>query len=158
MEKFTFFYRTESPFSQFHPCVFEVEGVTFNCAEQFMMYSKAKLFGDDEVASQILTKEIPKDQKALGRQVKNFDDAIWQLHAMDIVYKGSYAKFTQNENLKKHLLKTEGTTLVEASPMDAIWGIGLPADNPKAQDRKTWRGKNQLGEILTKLREDLLKK
>jgi ribA/ribD-fused uncharacterized protein len=94
----------------------------------------------------------------LGRQVQNFDDAIWKQNAMGIVYKGSYAKFTQNENLKKHLLKTEGTTLVEASPMDAIWGIGMGADNPKAQDRKTWRGKNQLGEILTKLREDLLKK
>jgi ribA/ribD-fused uncharacterized protein len=158
MEKFTFFYRTESPFSQFHSCDFEVEGVQFNCAEQFMMYSKAKLFGDEEVGAQILSKTMPKDQKALGRQVKNFDVAIWQLHAMDIVYKGNYAKFTQNENLKKHLLKTDGTTLVEASPMDTIWGIGMGADNPKAQDRKTWRGKNQLGEILTKLRDDLLEK
>ena len=100
----------------------------------------------------------PDDQKRYGREVKNFDIPIWQKHAISIVYKANYAKYTQNEDLKKALLATSGTTLVEASPYDKIWGIGLKASDPKAKDRKTWRGSNWLGEILTKVREDILRK
>ncbi|MBW5447656.1 DUF1768 domain-containing protein [Cohnella sp. CFH 77786] len=158
MEKFTFFWRTESPFSQWHPARFEAAGIVFQCAEQYMMYEKAKLFGDEDVASQILRTNSPVEQKKLGRKVKSFDQAKWEAECKRIVYEGNYAKFTQNQALLQKLLQTAGTTLVEASPVDCIWGIGLAEDDPRSRHRKTWRGKNWLGEVLTQLREDLLNK
>src|SRR5688572_10229429 len=118
-ERFTLFWH--GPFSQFHPSTFAVEGTTFTHAEQFMMYSKAKLFGDHEVAAEILRAEQPKDQKALGRKVRSFDDLVWKHFILGIVFIGSYAKYSQNTELKEALLATMGTTLVEASPLDRVW-------------------------------------
>jgi hypothetical protein len=155
-EQFTFFWSNANPFSQWHRSGFEIEGITYNTAEQYMMWGKAMLFGSEDIAEQILQTPNPGKQKALGRKVRNFDKKVWEANARDIVYRGNYAKFTQNEELKKHLMASKGTTLVEASPNDAIWGIGLAEDDPRARDRATWQGKNWLGEVLTKLREDLL--
>lgn len=157
MEKFTFFWRTQSPFSQWHPSRFIVGGIEFNCAEQYMMYMKAKLFGDEEMAQKILKAKSPVQQKALGRNVRHFDQEKWESNCRKIVYDGNYAKFTQNEELKQLLVKTKGTTLVEASPTDRIWGVGLAEEDPRIRDRRTWRGKNWLGEIITQVREDLCK-
>lgn len=157
MEEFTFFWETRSPFSQWHPSDFTLEGKDFNCAEQYMMYKKAMLFNDDQIAEQILLTKKPRDQKALGRKVRNFDADTWNKHCKQIVYEANEAKFTQNDDLKDALLATAGTTLVEASPYDKIWGIGLTADQPEAQDRSTWQGTNWLGEILTELRENIMK-
>jgi ribA/ribD-fused uncharacterized protein len=156
-EQFTFFYKTAHPFSQWYECNYEIDGIHFNTAEQYMMYGKAMLFGDEEIAQKVLTVKHPRDQKALGRQVKNFIPEVWEREAKNIVYKANYAKFTQNENLKKFLLDTKGTTLVEASPTDVIWGIGMDENDPKRFDRSKWKGTNWLGEVLTQLREDLLK-
>ena len=153
-ELFTFFWH--GPFSQWQYSEFTVAGTKYTHAEQFMMHSKALVFNDHEVAKKILQTTTPKEQKALGRTVKNFDARQWGQFSEGVVYTGSYAKFTQNPELLEHLLATEGTTLVEASPLDKIWGIGLGADNPKAQDRSQWRGLNLLGEILTRVREALL--
>lgn len=155
-EKFTFFWETRSPFSQWHPSDFTVEGVEFNCAEQYMMYQKAQLFKDEQIARQILLTKKPRDQKALGRKVRNFDTTVWNNHCKQIVYDANYAKFTQNEALKEALFATVGTTLVEASPYDKIWGIGLTADHPDAQDKSKWQGTNWLGEVLNQLRDNLL--
>lgn len=155
-ETFTFFWKTASPFSNWHPATFELDGHQFNCSEQYMMYRKALLFNDQNTANQILKSDAPGNQKALGRKVKNFDTEVWEAHCRQIVYDGCKAKFLQNDNLLKHLLGTKGTTLVEASPVDPVWGIGLPENNPKAYSRSTWRGKNWLGEVLTQLRDDLL--
>ncbi len=157
MEKFTFFYKTGDVFSQWHLSTFTIENVEYNCAEQYMMQQKALLFGDNSTAEKIMQKSLPRDQKALGRQVIGFVPEIWEAKAKEIVYKANYAKFTQNPPMLKHLLKTEGTTLVEASPTDIVWGIGLTEDQPQAHDRKQWKGTNWLGEVLTQLREDLLK-
>lgn len=156
IEKFTFFYRTESPFSQWYPSVFVREEHTFCSAEQYMMYSKAILFGDEEIAAKILTSREPRQQKQLGRQVRQFDREVWEQQARPIVYEGNYAKFTQNKDLLQTLLATSGTTLVEASPTDRIWGVGLEEDDPRILSRSTWRGTNWLGEVLTELRENLL--
>jgi ribA/ribD-fused uncharacterized protein len=156
MEKFTFFYRTESPFSQWHPADFEIGGVQYNCAEQYMMYRKAVLFGDQETAGKILTALTPREQKELGRRVRGFDKNQWEAQCRQFVYEANYAKFTQNPLLLETLLATKGTTLVEASPTDRIWGVGLEENDPRIKNRATWRGTNWLGEILTKLREDLL--
>jgi ribA/ribD-fused uncharacterized protein len=157
MEKFTFFWSNKSPFSNWYRIDFEIENIRFNCSEQYMMYKKAMLFNDDEVAKKITATNNPGKQKALGRQVKNFNQELWEKNCKQIVYEANYAKFTQNEHLLKALLKTKGTTLVEASPVDFIWGIGLEEDDPRALDRKQWRGTNWLGELLTELRENLIK-
>ena len=155
-EQFSFFWSNANPFSQWHKADFTVDGVLYSSAEQYMMWGKAMLFGDTEIAGQILETSNPSKQKALGRKVRNFVPETWEAQAKTIVYKGNYAKFTQNEPLRKFLLDTAGTTIVEAAPNDRIWGIGLAEDDPRAHDRTTWRGKNWLGEVLTKLREDLL--
>ena len=157
-EQFTFFWKSQSPFSNWYMVDFEIDGICFNCSEQYMMYAKAKLFGDEEIADKILQAEKPGTQKDLGRKVRGFKAEVWDQHARDIVYRANEAKFTQNENLLKRLFKTQGTTLVEASPVDRIWGIGLTADDPRAQYRQQWRGKNWLGEVLTRLRDDLIAK
>ncbi len=152
---YTFFFTAASPFSQWHPCTFVVDSRTFCCAEQFMMHGKALLFDDAKVAAQILATDAPKQHKALGRKVKGFDDTRWRAAREAIVKAGSHAKFTQNPALLEQLLATRGTTLVEASPYDRIWGIGLAASDPRAQDPATWRGQNLLGKILTELRDEL---
>jgi ribA/ribD-fused uncharacterized protein len=153
-ERFTFFW--SGHFSQWDKSPFSLEGVLYNTAEQYMMHAKALLFGDGEIAARILQAREPRDQKALGRRVRGFDEASWSAQARDIVYRGNRAKFTTHRDLLAILLATEGTTIVEASPLDTIWGIGLAADDPDAQDRAKWRGTNWLGEVLTQLRDDLL--
>ncbi len=155
MEKFTYFWN--GPFSQWYPAKFTINNVwTFDCAEQWMMFGKATLFRDDSIAQKILDSKNPRDQKALGRQVKNFDPVIWDRDKRVTVYRGNYAKFTQNPDLLKALLDTRGTTLVEASPYDRIWGIGLTKDDPRALKRGTWLGQNLLGQILTQVRNDII--
>jgi hypothetical protein len=121
-----------------------------------MMYGKAILFGDTEIAAEILEAASPRQHKALGRKVRNFNDATWKAHREQIVAAGSRAKFTQNAELRQALLDTAGTELVEASPFDRIWGIGLAASDPRAENPAKWRGQNLLGKILTRLRDELL--
>jgi ribA/ribD-fused uncharacterized protein len=117
-----------------------------------MMYRKAVLFEDAESAALILKSKNPREQKELGRNVKHFDVDIWNKNARNIVYLGNKAKFSQNETLLNFLLQTENALIVEASPSDTIWGIGLAEDDPNRFDRSKWRGTNWLGEILTELR------
>jgi ribA/ribD-fused uncharacterized protein len=155
-QRFTFFFRPEAPFSQWHPARFELAGHVFGCAEQYMMYGKAILFEDPEAAARILEAGSPRQHKALGRQVRHFDERIWKANRERIVGEGSRAKFTQNPALRQALLDTAGTQLVEASPFDRIWGIGLAASDPRAEDPSKWRGQNLLGKILTQLRDELL--
>jgi len=153
-EKFTYFWH--GPFSQWHlGCPFTVDGVEYNCCEQYMMAEKAKLFGDNETLRKIMATNSPNEQKALGRTVQGFDEGKWNVVAKEVVKKGNIAKFSQHPSLKEQLLATDGTTLVEASPYDKIWGIGLAADNPLCQDRQTWQGKNWLGEVLTAVRSEI---
>jgi ribA/ribD-fused uncharacterized protein len=155
-DRFTFFFRPEAPFSQWYPARFELGGHIFNCAEQYMMYGKALLFGDAEIAAEILEAASPKQHKALGRKVRHFAEPAWKAQREQIVADGSRAKFTQNPELRQALLDTAGTELVEASPFDRIWGIGLAAGDRRADDPSQWRGQNLLGKILTRLRDELL--
>src|SRR5262245_43698308 len=128
--------------AQWHPSPFVLGGVRYSCCEQYMMAEKARLFGDQETLSKILAAETPREQKALGRQVKPFDEQRWNSVCREIVYQGNLAKFTQNEDLLALLLATGEKTLVEASPTDKIWGIGLDAKDRRATDPSQWRGKN----------------
>lgn len=152
--KYTFFW--QSFLSQWTYTEFSDGEQTYNCCEQYMMYQKAKLFNDKETANMIMLSKTPREQKALGRQVKNFDLSIWNKNKEQIVYNGNYLRFSQNPEHREKLFKTAGTTLVEASPYDKIWGIGLTKDDPRALDESQWEGQNLLGKILTKVRDDLM--
>ena len=157
MTDFVFFW--DGPFSQWEPSTFEIDGVEYNCAEQYMMAEKARLFNDQEALDEIMESDDPRHQKALGRLVKNFDEAIWQEdddngypRCWNIVWRGNMAKFSQNQHLLEDLFKTGDAALVEASPFDCIWGVGLRASDPRIKNPDNWRGSNWLGEVLTVVR------
>lgn len=154
-EVFTFFFSKTSPFSNWYRAPFTIDGQIFTCVEQYMMYAKALLFSDLVIADKILNSEQPKVMKRLGRQVKGFQEELWVSEREEIVKKALRAKFTQHADLRQQLKSTQGTTLVEASPFDRIWGIGLNEKNPLALKRETWRGKNLLGQLLTEVRAEL---
>jgi len=130
------------------------EGNEFRNSEQYMMYRKAKLFGDDDMATLILTQSSPKEVKALGRKVKPFDDDTWRTHARNIVADGLRLKFAQNEHMKATLLSTGTKVLVEASPFDNIWGIGLSEKKALKMHSEKWPGTNWLGECLMRVRDE----
>ena len=156
--KYTFFYKMRNPFSNWHRCTFrDSENNIYNCSEQYMMAEKAKLFGDSETRELILKSKDPREQKELGRKVKNFDPVKWGTECKEIVYRGCYLKFTQNPKLLDFMEKTRGTQLVEAAEDDRIWGIGLGEDDPRIHDPSQWRGTNWLGNVLTQLRDDIFK-
>ena len=152
---FTLFFGADDAFSNWHPCRFSYHGVDFSTVEQFIMFSKAKLFGDENSASAILATRFPKDQKALGRKVKGFDLSRWEQKRESIVYVGCREKFAQNPGLRSLLLATAPTELVEASPYDLIWGVGLGERDPRITDKSQWRGMNLLGTTLMKVRDTL---
>ncbi|SDD41684.1 NADAR family protein [Williamwhitmania taraxaci] len=156
VESYYYFWETKHPFSQWHKCSFELEGKIFNSAEQYMMYGKAMLFRDNNTAIKILQTNNVREQKQLGRQVENFDKEIWDLNAPTIVYQGNKAKFKQNDEFLDLLLSTKGKTIVEASPDDNIWGIGLTEKQEDAKSIFTWKGTNWLGIVLTELREEFI--
>lgn len=146
---------TETCLSQWYPCQFEVGGVTYTSAEQYMMAEKARLFGDEEIRTEILSISDPRTCKALGRKVKNFDKAVWDKKKEGIVRNGNFEKFMQNDALRNFLLSTGDKVFVEASPTDRVWGIGLGKNNPDALDPQKWRGQNRLGFTLMAVRENM---
>ncbi|CAF1469387.1 unnamed protein product [Rotaria sordida] len=148
-DKFHFFYSTASSFSNFHPCTITENDLTFHCSEQYMMYHKAKLFNDNNIAQKILGAGTPDKCKALGRSVENFDQQTWHENRTRIVSNGLYLKFTQNEQLKRALLKYHDSLFVEAAANDCIWGVGLRENDQLIKKRSNWRGFNLLGYILT---------
>lgn len=152
-EKFVYFW--SGPFSQWAKSPFIVNGEKYNCAEQYMMAEKARFFKDWSTEAKIMSASTPDLQKSLGRTIKPFDEISWSNVAKRVVYTGSYFKYTQNNSFFKELMDTDGFTLVEASPLDKIWGIGLAENDERAKLRSTWLGTNWLGEVLTTLREDL---
>lgn len=151
-----FFYGSSEIYSNWHRCRFTIEGISFNCSEQAMMYYKAKMFRDYSTAEKILRSKNPRDQKQLGREVKNFDETYWIENREEVMYRILYEKFTQNKEFKKDLLKYKNYQFVEASPYDKIWGIGLGQDNDLILDESSWKGQNLLGKTLTRLKNDLL--
>lgn len=152
-DKYVLFWK-QTCFSQWCPCKFTVDGIEYNCAEQYMMAEKARLFGDSKMEAKIMEAGHPRRQKELGRLVSNFNEELWNSRAKEIVYKGNKAKFSQNPLFKQELMKTETLALVEASGFDQIWGIGLFEEDDRCLDQSTWQGLNWLGEVLTKVRDD----
>lgn len=143
-------------FSQWHATPFELHGTTFVTAEQWMMFAKAILFNDQDRAAQIIANPDPGTQKRLGQEIVGFDQSLWDTWKIDIVYRGSVAKFSQNGGALRQLRNTDSSMLVEANPRDWIWGIGRALDDPVGHAPVNWRGQNLLGRILTKVRADLI--
>lgn len=141
--------------SQWFAAGFTLEGIRYATAEHFMMAEKARLFGDQESLAKILQAHTPQDAKGLGRKVKNFDAAVWDAKAFDVVVRGNISKFSQNPRLGHWLRSSAPQVLVEASPEDALWGIGLHRDDPRAQHPEQWEGLNKLGFALLVVRENL---
>jgi ribA/ribD-fused uncharacterized protein len=152
-DKYIFFWG--GPYSQWIPSEFIVDGITYNCAEQYMMAEKARLFKDEQALRIIMNARDPATQKATGRRVQNFDQTEWEKIARLVVYRGTLAKFTQNRELLAELLDSRDKIIVEASPYDTIWGIGLSEDDPKRFNESEWRGTNWLGEAIMQVRSDL---
>ncbi|MCL2148194.1 MAG: NADAR family protein [Methanomassiliicoccaceae archaeon] len=136
---------------------FTVDGVTYSCAEQYMMAGKARLFNDEKALSAIMSARDPRTMKRHGRSVRDFKDSVWEEHRQRIVMEANRAKFGQNPDLLAFLLGTKGRILAEASPSDRIWGIGMAKGDPGADDPLRWRGKNLLGFALTEVRDELMK-
>lgn len=145
----------KSCLSQWWPAEFTVDNEVYPTAEHFMMVGKARLFGDEQIAAKIFEAPTPDAAKSLGRKVKSFDDEIWTEHRYDIVVRGTEAKFSQNPPLHGYLVGTGNAVIVEASPVDPIWGIGLSADSPDARHPDRWRGLNLLGKALMDVRDRL---
>lgn len=142
----------KSCFSQWYGAAFDVDGETYATAEHYMMAEKAILFGDHQARNSILACSHPGEAKKIGRNVKGFNDDQWKTKRFDIVVAANKAKFSQHERLKDYLLSTGNRVLVEASPVDKIWGVGLAEDNPLITSPNKWRGENLLGFALMNVR------
>ena len=144
--------------SNWHPAEFDIEVNEVHChfynTEQYFMYMKAIVFGDEEIAKQILADGDPKKVKALGRKVQNYDEQVWNDKRYQIMLKANVAKFSQNEDLKQLLLSPEykGHGFVEASPYDKVWGIRMYESNPDIDNETKWKGLNLLGKVLDETR------
>ena len=162
--KYLFFWGHQKPktgisktcFSQWYEAPFEDNGILYPTAEHYMMMQKAKLFADEEMVTKIKNATHPGEAKKFGRLVKNFNSEIWEKNRFGIVVQANILKFSQNKQLKTFLLNTVERVIVEASPVDKIWGIGLTADNPNAQKPDQWKGENLLGFALMEVRERIL--
>ena len=149
-DKYVFFWG--GPFSQWFMSAMKIDGCTYNCCEQYMMAQKALMFDDQSALRKIMASNRPVKQKEFGRAVVGFVKETWEKEARDIVYEANVAKFSQNPTIKSVLLGTGDRIIVEASPKDTIWGIGLGEENPLIMDPKNWRGTNWLGEELMHVR------
>lgn len=160
-EKYHFFFKGKSPLTNWYQSIFywKMPGsnmvIVFTCMEQFMMFCKATVFNDMETAMLIMNTAKPSEQKALGRQVKNFNPVQWDTVKENIVYAGLKEKFTQDAECSEYLLATGDKLLVEANPEDKIWGIGLDETTARITHESEWPGQNILGKLLTKLRDEL---
>ncbi len=147
---------THACLSQWYPCTFVVDGICYHTAEQYMMAQKSLLFQDQASRDKIMAADDPRDYKALGRQIRDFDQQIWDLHKYEIVLQGNLAKFMQNPPLRQFLLDTRECVLVEASPHDTVWGVGLASNDPAIQNPDHWKGENLLGFALMETRSLLM--
>lgn len=146
---------TKACMSQWYGSPFTVNGVLYKTAEHWMMGKKALLFNDEEIFNKIIPSNKPGEVKALGREVRNYSEERWLAHRYAIVVEGNIHKFGQNPSLKEFLLNTGSRILVEASPVDQIWGIGMAQDHQDIADLHAWRGPNLLGFALMEARDYL---
>jgi len=147
---------TSTCLSQWYIQNFEVNGIRYPSAEHFMMAEKARLFKDKDALQRILNSKSPAAAKKIGREVKFFNQKIWEENRVKIVIEGNFNKFKQNPTLKEFIVKTRNRILVEASPVDKIWGIGLDKNDAFASIPIKWQGLNLLGFALMEVRSKLI--
>ena len=166
-DKYVFFFGYEGPepetcLQQWYPSSFvdpdsadEETGtpLSFHTAEQYMMYWKALLMGDDTIGEKILASKGPGEAKALGREVSNFDQEVWDANCDGVVERANTLKFSQDDRLREILLGTGERVIVETSPNDRVWGIGFDTEHAQGNEEK-W-GENKLGKALMRVREQL---
>lgn len=143
-------------FSQWYSSPFSLYNDKFATAEHYMMWRKALLFKNDDIAAEILQNPSASDVKRLGRKIQNFNQEVWNENKFNIVCDGSWYKFTSSKELMSKLLETGTKTLVEGSPEDTIWGVGLHYNDDKILDESNWRGENLLGKALVQTRNKIL--
>lgn len=154
----THIYFWGSVFSNFAPVLFVIDFVAYTSVEQYFMSRKAAMFGDFETLGKIMKAEHPAEQKKLGREVKGFNGEIWDYWKYKVMIDGTLAKFTSSKHLTDTMLDTHDKVLVEASPTDLIWGVGLHYNDDKILDKDNWRGQNQLGKALMHIRRTIRSK
>lgn len=142
--------------SQWYKCNFTDNTYVFTSAEQYMMAKKASTFNDFKTHDLILKENNPKNCKALGRVITNYNEEVWKNIREDIIFNGNLLKFSQNLHLKNMLITTEKRVLVEASPYDKIYGVGLKETDDAILDERNWRGENLLGKCLMQVREQMI--
>ncbi|MCI8284347.1 MAG: NADAR family protein [Firmicutes bacterium] len=142
-------------FSNWYLSDFEIGGKKFASIEQYMMFEKAMSFKDVETEEKVMEITDAAEIKALGRQVKNYDDRLWNGRRQLVVYNGLLAKFGQNPGLLKKLLDTGSAILAECEPSDKIWGIGMALNDERCMDQAKWQGQNLLGYTLMEVRSAL---
>ncbi|GAB3366258.1 NADAR family protein [Arachidicoccus ginsenosidivorans] len=147
---------TSNYLSQSWIAPFKVNGVTFPTAEHWMIYQKARLFEDQEIAAKVMSTKHPDDVKSLGRKITGFVEEVWDCHKYNIVLEGNYCKFLQNESLLNILLATKTAILAEASSTDEVWGIGLSMEDNRIRNPLLWPGQNLLGFALMEVRDLLI--
>ena len=153
-----FFHLPEEPngyLSNWYPVTFTIDGIVFSSTEQYIMYCKCQLFGDNASASAILYTNDPAQHQAIGQKASGFSGRIWDGMKQVIAYRGLMAKFSQNEELKKQLLDTDDAYLVECAHKDVIWACGIRLNEDERFDISKWRGQNILGFTLMEVREVL---
>ena len=143
---------SETCLSQWYAAGFELDGVQYRTAEHFMMAEKARLFGDEVALAKVMRSRFPAEVKKFGREIAAYRDEVWAAQRFGVVVRGNLAKFRQNPDLLAWLLSTGEKVLVEASPSDAIWGIGVAEEHPFAVNPKLWPGQNLLGFALMEVR------
>lgn len=141
--------------SQWWESPFTLSGRVYRTAEHYMMAEKGRLFGDTRAVEDILAATSPKEAKEIGRSVTGYQEPLWEEHRVSLVVRGNVAKFSQNPELGAFLVGTRPFVLVEASPHDRVWGIGLRAADPRVADPALWRGRNLLGFALMKVRSEI---
>lgn len=152
-EDFVFFWGSENPYSNWYLSPFRFNNVNYNCSEQYMMHMKAEFFDDHESIKKVLKETSPYQQKKLGRAVRGFNKVLWERACENIMVPALVAKFQSTPELTEYILSSEDKEIVEASPVDKIWGIGLAEDDPRAWNKTTWQGLNLLGKCLMRARD-----
>jgi len=146
---------SKSCLSQWWMSRFMENNVIYKSAEHYMMEGKARVFNDVEIAAKIIASDSPHKAKQLGREIRGFNDKAWNQHKYEIVKQANYLKFTQNEGLQKFLLNTTDKIIVEASPDDRIWGIGMAENHSNVANPNEWKGSNLLGFALMEIRDEI---
>lgn len=149
------FYTSLSPLSNHFPSPLQIDGIRYNCVEQYFMCQKALLFNDKVAENLILHTNNPARQKFLGRKIKNFDKKVWDQHVPEVLWKGLLAKFQQNINCLTFLRNTENRQLYEAN--DPLYGVGINLFDSKIWNERFHRGHNLMGIYLQRIRAHFLR-